>query len=271
MVKKLLIVALVLTLGLFVFNLTRNGTIPLPSSLAPPAAAPVVSVDTGSKDLTPYPMKKNGVHSIEDVLALIRLGWYPDLKGEALHEVVVSKDFWAYSQYFKNEKMYWSKRRTLVKAGTILYCNPDESKCVNSVCANELSLIPQTPVEEIVGFGVSHSQWPSLIPQTPVEEIPGTPLLNWTPDVPETLTPPDETTTPGEAPPSTDVPPGESCCGGGPGGGGPGGGGPGGGGPGGGGPGGGSPPTSVPEPAVVFLLAAGVGLIVLFRRLRSEL
>ena len=253
MVKKLLIVALVLTLGLFVFNLTRNGTIPLPSSLAPPAAAPVVSVDTGSKDLTPYPMKKNGVHSIEDVLALIRLGWYPDLKGEALHEVVVSKDFWAYSQYFKNEKMYWSKRRTLVKAGTILYCNPDESKCVNSVCANELSLIPQTPIEE----------------------IPGTPLLNWTPDVPETLAPPDETTTP-ETPPSIDVPPGESCCGGGPGsggpgGGGPGGGGPGGGGPGGGGPGGGSPPTSVPEPAVVFLLAAGVGLIVLFRRLRSEL
>ena len=192
-------------------------------------------------------MKKTGVHSIEDVLALIRLGWYPDLKGEALHEIIVSKDFWAYSQYFKNGKMYWSRRRTLVKAGTILYCNPDESKCVNSVCANELSLIPQTPVEE----------------------IPGTPLLNWTPDVPETLAPPDETTTP-EAPPSTDVPPGESCCGGSPGGGGPGGGGPGGGGPGGGGPGGGSPPTSVPEPAVVLLLAAGVGLIVLFRRSMSN-
>ena len=58
--------------------------------------------------------------------------------------------------------------------------------------------------------------------------------------------------------------------GGSPGGGGPGGGGPGGGGPGGGGPGGGSPPTSVPEPAVVLLLAAGVGLIVLFRRSMSN-
>lgn len=240
MVKKLLIVALVLTLGLFVFNLTRNGTIPLPSSLVPPAAAPVVSVDTGSEDLAPYPMKRSGVHSVEDVLALIDRGWYPDLDGSSLHVVVVDKDFWSYSQYYKNGRMYWSKKKTLVRAGTILYCD-NKGVCVNSVCANELSITPQAPTE-----------------------APGSPLAGWTSDVPETLTPPDETTTPGEAPPSTDVPPGESCCGGGPGSGGPGGGG-----PGGGGPGGGSPPTSVPEPAEIFLAAAGVGLLFLLTNGRA--
>ena len=245
MLKKVLIGLLVLVFGVFVINLVHSISAPMPLPLQLPLprpqapAARIVSVDAAPEDISQFPMLKRGVHSVDAVLALIARGWYPDMKGLPLHIVVVAKDFWAYSQYFKNGKMYWTKHPTLVKAGSVLFCTADESKCVNSVCANEISLTPMTPTE--IGS--------PLIPDVPIVLMP---------DTEETSSISDYSGSPG-VPPFEGAPPtspsGECCFAGG--------------GPGGGSPG--SPPTppivSTPEPQSFLLLAVGILFLGIVRSL----
>ena len=58
-----------------------------------------------------------------------------------LHAVITKDDFWAFVMYRRGDKLYWTKTRHLIKAGTLLYCN-DAGLCYIAACGNMISLVP---------------------------------------------------------------------------------------------------------------------------------
>ncbi len=223
---------LCITLFLVIVGLAGVSIFQSPPQFSPHFSPPPVSTQIQkSESLHNFPVASRGIHSFEQVRALMNQGHYSDIDFGSLQIVVVQREFMAYSQYFRNGKMLWTTHMTLVKTGTVLYCDKN-GQCINTECGNELSLTPRNPVDMVL----------EPILDEPIT-TPVTQILPPPPYLPPTMEPPPSTPPTGSYPPY--VPP-TFCCGDTvP-----------------------NTPTSVPEPSALGLMLVGLAMIFGFRKIR---
>jgi hypothetical protein len=143
--------ALALLIG---YNLARSSPASLHAAVAAPneRATPAAAHDgTSARPVLRYSVVSGGVYGAGEVAAAkandpVVAIHYEDIVPAALTPTVVTYDRLVYVSYRKNDQIYWTRNKVLLRRGeTIL---SDGTREIRSRCGNRLSLYPLLPVEE---------------------------------------------------------------------------------------------------------------------------